>query len=218
MSQNYDEKRKSWLKDRQSGIGGSEASAVLGLNPYMTNVALWEIKTKRRIPEDIGQKPHVKYGKEAERPLREIFKLDFPQYLVAYHEFKLLRNPDYPFIFATLDAELKHRITQERGVLEVKTTEILSSMAKENWRDKVPDNYFIQVLHQILATGWSFAWLKAQLKYVYGENDIRHITNHYLFLRKEYQSDLDYLLDKEIRFWQDNVLADVRPPLILPEI
>lgn len=216
--QTYEEQRRQWLAERRSGIGGSEASAVIGANPYLTNVELWEIKTGRRIPEDIGDKPYVKYGKEAEKPLREIFKLDYPIYKVTYHEFKLVRNPDYPFIFATLDGELEDKISGERGVLEIKTTEILSSMAKENWRDRVPDNYFIQVLHQILATGWSFAWLKAQLKYVYGEQDIRHITNHYRFLRSEYREDLDYLLEQEIQFWREYVEADRRPPLLLPEI
>jgi predicted phage-related endonuclease len=38
-------KREGWLKERREGIGGSEAAAILGMNPYMTNVELWEYKT-----------------------------------------------------------------------------------------------------------------------------------------------------------------------------
>ena len=44
-------------------------------------------------------------------------------------------------------------------MLEIKTTEIPRSMQREKWQDKIPDNYYIQILHQLLATGWEFAVL-----------------------------------------------------------
>jgi len=40
--------RSEWLENRKSGIGGSEISAVIGCNPYLDNVALWELKTGRK--------------------------------------------------------------------------------------------------------------------------------------------------------------------------
>ena len=52
--------REQWLQERKKGIGGSDAAAVLGLNPYMTNVDLWKIKTGRKEQEDISEKPFVK--------------------------------------------------------------------------------------------------------------------------------------------------------------
>lgn len=46
----YDfEDEKAWLKGRLNGIGGSDASAVVGKNPYKTNIELFEEKTGRRI-------------------------------------------------------------------------------------------------------------------------------------------------------------------------
>lgn len=42
--------RDEWLHVRADRIGGSEAAAVVGLNPYMTNTDLWEIKTGRKRP------------------------------------------------------------------------------------------------------------------------------------------------------------------------
>ena len=53
--------REEWLQNRQR-IGGSDASAILGMNPYRTNVELWQIKTGQLVPEDISDKPYVKYG------------------------------------------------------------------------------------------------------------------------------------------------------------
>ena len=75
--------RKEWLENRKR-IGGSDASAIVGLNPYMSNVDLWEIKTGRREQEDISEKSYVKYGTEAEKHLRELFRLDYPEYEVGY--------------------------------------------------------------------------------------------------------------------------------------
>ena len=51
--------RTEWLQERKKGIGGSDAAAILGLNPYMSNVDLWEIKTGRKEQEDISEKEIV---------------------------------------------------------------------------------------------------------------------------------------------------------------
>ena len=115
-----------WLRHR-SRIGGSDAAAILGMNPYRNNVELWEIKTGRRQQEDISEKPYVKYGTEAEKHLRELFKLDFPEYEVGYVENNMFLNDKYPFAHASLDGWL--RDSEGRvGIWECKTTNILRSM------------------------------------------------------------------------------------------
>jgi len=209
--------RDAWLELRKKGIGASDASAVVGMNPYKTNIQLWEEKTGRREATDISDKPYVKYGIEAERPLRELFALDHPKYIIEYDEFDMHYNKQYPFIFATLDGRIIERETDRKGNLEVKTTEILRSMQYENWKDKVPDNYYIQVLHQLLATGYEFTVLKAQLKTVYRDGEIRLNTRHYHIERSEVAEDIDWLLQEEIKFWKC-VEEDRKPNLILPPI
>lgn len=62
--------RSEWLRNRDR-IGGSDASSILGMNPYKDNVELWRIKTGLQEAEDISDKPYVKYGTEAEPHLRE---------------------------------------------------------------------------------------------------------------------------------------------------
>ena len=209
--------RSDWIKVRNTGIGASEASAIVGMNPYMTNIELWQYKTGLLEPEDISDKPYVKYGTEAEQYLRALFALDYPQYEVGYKEYDLIRNDKYPFIFATLDGRLIEKSTGRKGIYEGKTTEILKSMQREKWKDAIPDNYFCQILHQFLATGWDFAYLKAQLKYDF-DGEIRLDTRHYPIERSEIEEDLEYLLQEEIKFWNNYVLKKKKPPLILPEI
>ena len=205
----------AWLKGRMKGIGGSDSSAIVGMNPYKSNIDLYEEKIGRRIPEDISQKPYVIYGKKAEAPIRELFKLDYPEYQVEHHEFRILQSVEYPFMQASLDGELTDSAGR-RGILEIKTTNILRSMQYEKWKDRIPDNYYIQVLHYLLVTGYEFAVLRAHLTSEWG-SDKRTTAKHYFIERSEVQDDLDMLLQEEKKFWA-YVESGRKPPLILPEI
>ena len=205
------------LSKEKNGIGASEASAIVGMNPYMSNIELWEYKIGLKEPEDISEKPYVKYGTIAELPLRVLFRMDYPQYDVKYYKYDMVRNEKYPFIFATLDGRLIEKETERKGILEIKTTEILRSMQKEKWNESIPDNYYIQILHQLLATGWEFVKLKAQLKYQY-DSEVYLQTKHYHIERSEVKDDLEYLLEQEVKFWNENVLKKIKPNLILPNI
>lgn len=205
----------SWLKARTYGIGGSDASAILGMNPYKTNIELFEEKTNRRMPEDISEKLYVKYGTMAEPLIRQKFALDYPEYRVSYHENRILRSREYPFMQASLDGELEDE-KGRKGILEIKTTNILQSMQYEKWKDRIPDNYYIQVLHYLSVTGYEFVVLCAHLLSTWG-NDRRTTVKHYFIERAEVEEDLHMLLSEEKKFWQ-YVESGRKPPLILPEI
>lgn len=207
--------REEWLRERSGRIGGSDAAAILGLNPYRTNVELWQIKTGQMVPEDISDKPYVKYGIEAEQPLRDLFKLDFPEYQVMYEENNMFLNDRYPFGHASLDGWLVDQ-DGRNGVFECKTTEILQSVQKRKWDNRIPDNYYVQLLHYLLITEFDFAVLKGQLKYVFGD-DVYLQTKHYRIERSEVQADIDLLETAERKFWKQ-VQERKRPNLILPDI
>ena len=206
--------REEWLKHR-SRIGGSDASAIVGLNPYKTNTDLYLEKTGQKESLDISHKPYVEYGTKAEEHLRELFRLDFPQYQVQYFDNNMYLNSKYPFAHASLDGELADE-DGRRGILEIKTTNILQSMQKEKWRDRIPDNYFIQVLHYLMVTEFDFVVLKAQLKSEFG-GQIYLQTKHYFIERSEVVGDIEYLAEEERKFWQC-VQARKKPDLILPDI
>ena len=209
------EHRDQWLASRLQGLGGSDAGAVIGMNHYKTNVRLWEEKTGLAVPEDISDKPAVIFGKTAEAPIRELFKLDFPQYQVDYHEFWMYFSDKLPFLFATLDGELTDE-QGRRGILEIKTTTIQSKTQWDEWDGCVPQSYYIQLLHQLAATGWDFAILRAYIRY-YKDDELKVSIRHYKVKRSEVQQDIDYLTEKEAAFWHC-VETKTRPALILPEI
>ena len=89
-------------------------------------------------------------------------------------------------------------------------------MSRENWKDQVPSNYFCQILWQLLATGWEFSILKAQLKTQFGD-EVYLQTKHYHIERKDVKEDLEYLQEEAIKFWE-KVQKKECPDLLLPNI
>ena len=80
----------------QNFIGGSEASAILGLNPYKSNTEIWQEKDRQDYSQRILViKPYVKYGIEAEQYLTALFALDHPRYEVKrkYQLYGLQASP-----------------------------------------------------------------------------------------------------------------------------
>ena len=211
-----------WHRARLQGIGGSEAAAIIGKSPWCSNVELWRRKTGRATAPDISDNAAVKYGHDAEPLIRELFALDYADtYETSYGgAFDMVRHPDHPFIFATLDGRLVERATGRRGVLEIKTTSIVRSMQREKWwkdgRPCIPDNYYCQLLWQLIASGFDFAVLHAQLKYEYGD-DHRTERRTYFVERSDVLEDIEYLRTEGVRFWTENVLGDREPGLILPD-
>lgn len=209
--------KEQWLEERKKGIGGSDAAVIVNKNPYKNTIQLWEEKIGLKEAEDISDKPYVQYGTNAEEYLRELFKLDYPQYEVKHEGYSIIRHPTYPFLFASLDGQLVNKETGEMGILEIKTSEILRSKQKEKWKDGIPDSYYCQVLHYLNVTGYSFAILKAQLKYKF-DDDIKLETRHYYIERNDVvEQDIKFLEEKEVEFWNNYVVTRKQPPLLLPE-
>lgn len=203
--------REEWLENR-TRIGGSEAAAIVGMNPYMSNTELWDIKTGAKEHEDISAKPYVAYGVAAEPLQRELFKLDYPNYSVWYEENNMFTNDSYPFAHASLDGVLKDERGRS-GILEIKTTNIVRSEMSDKWKDRIPDNYYIQLLHYLIVTEFEFAVLRAQLKWE-RDDDVFCQIRHYHIERKDVEEDIEYLIREERAFWE-SVQSGRRPAKIL---
>jgi len=207
--------REEWLKARKSYIGGSDAAAVLGMNPWMSNTELWEIKTGRRTKTFLDDNEFVKYGHDAEPLLRELFKLDYPEMEVFYEEGNMWTNDRFPFGHASLDGWLKDEFGR-LGILEIKTTNLLNKSMSDKWKDQIPDNYYLQCLHYMMVLEADFAIVKAQLKSE-RDGDVYLQTKHYWIERRDVEEDIETLREAEEEFYQC-ILKDKEPALILPEI
>ena len=209
--------REEWLANRRQGIGGSDIAAVIGANPFMSNAELFDIKTGKRGYSDLSDNPRVAYGVNAEKPLRELFALDHPEYDVAYEEFNSVYNDNYPWALASLDGFTVERETDRQGVLEIKTTEIMSAGDWDKWTNKIPQNYYCQVLLYMAVTEAEFADLRAAIKYTSADGDKRTTIRDYHIERRDVEEDMNYIMSEGAKFWR-RVEKGERPALILPEI
>ena len=56
--------REKWLCYRKNGIGGSDAAAVCGMNPYSSPLQVYYDKTSKEIPG--GYKESMRQGRDLE--------------------------------------------------------------------------------------------------------------------------------------------------------
>ncbi|MDW9232102.1 putative phage-type endonuclease domain protein [Burkholderia cepacia] len=146
--------REDWLAVRRTGIGGSDAAAAVGLNPYMSPLELWLDKTGRADglpgpdPDDTSSPTYwgtllepivaASYTKQTGNRVRRINAV--------------LRHPTIPFMLANLDREIVG--IPDVQILECKTA---GEFGARLWREGVPEYVQIQVQHQLAVTGKSAA-------------------------------------------------------------
>lgn len=191
--------REAWLLGRREhkGIGASEAAGVVGLSNWTSPTRLWREKRGLESPKDLSDNEHVRFGSAAEEHLRALFMLEHPELGLSYHAFDFLFQAERPWLRCTLDGELLERASLERGILEVKTAELISREDRAAWDGRIPDHYLCQVLHQFLATGFDFAYVYAMLRGPDGRAELRT----YYFRKEHYKKDIEWLLEQEEKFW-----------------
>ena len=190
--------REEWLAARGEirGIGGSDAATAVGLGKRKSMVQLWKEKTGRAAARDLSKVDYVQMGVKTEGPMRELFGALHPEMEITHRPFDIYRQTERPWLFATLDGEIRDRATGDLGVLEIKKADVMNKREREEWDGRVPDEYFIQVLHQMLATGYEYAFLWALQRHGDGSCTLRE----YYFPREDYAADLDWLEAEEEKF------------------
>lgn len=193
-----------WLERRKHGIGGSDASAVLGLNKYATPYTVWLLKTGRTEPDDLSENQKVYWGTVLEPVIAEEFARRHQEFYIK-EPGAMYQSEEYPFMLASVDRVIcewsEDEIgMKEAGILEIKTC---GERAKADWEDGVPDYYLAQVNHYLAVTGFSFAYVAVLIA---GQE-----YREYKIERD--QEDIDYLIEKESEFWYEYVMTDKVPPL-----
>ena len=126
---------------------------------------------------------------------------------------------DKPWMTATLDGQLIHKISKKKFILEIKTHDIRNKKDDEMWQVTIPVNYFIQVIHYLnVMNDYDGAILVARLRFFdyYNEDGkklLRTETRYYYIDRKdeEVQKQMIALEKVETKFWEENVLKRIPP-------
>lgn len=197
--------REEWLKARENSIGGSEASSLIDVNPYCSLRQLWERKKSNNIEEISNEL--IDYGNRLEPILRAMFQAKHPDYDVQYKENVLLKSKEFEFAHYSPDGLIWDGTRP--GILEIKTSFIRNSEMIRNWDNKIPDNYFVQVLWGLIVTGYEFVDLIAELRFMDGNASIRQ----YHIERKEVLDDIEYIIETGHTNWQTYFIGNIEPKI-----
>ena len=182
--------RKDWLLERAKSIGASDSSAVLGINPWKSNVELWLEKTN---PESLLDQPdnlNMRLGRDMEPILRQLFTEETG--LQVRQDNHIRYDDEYPFLSTNLDG----RIVGDKVPLELKTTGM--------WDGMIPDNYFCQLQHQMMVTKSPYIYFAVLVLSNFGKQ----------FIVEKYERNERFIEDMRARmvdFWMNYVVTGVAP-------
>jgi len=190
---------EQWKEFRRAGIGGSDAAAILGLNPYASPLSVYYDKVNGNYQE---KSLPMEIGIILEPFLRQQFQ-NWMEYKEG-HDIQVQETPfmlasdEHPFMIANLDGQFEHPELGTCG-LELKTT---GEFNRPAWEDKkVPDNCYIQVQHYMAVTG-----LKQFYVAVLVGNKLFHCT-----LVNRDEEVIDVIKEHLYNFWQNHILKEIPP-------
>ncbi len=134
---------EEWLKLRRTGIGGSDAAAVCGLNPYASPMTVYRDKTAGDFLSEDNEA--MRQGRDLEDYVAKRFSEATGLKVRRSH--MLYRSKEHPFMIADID----RLVAGTDAGLECKTA---SAYSADKWADgKIPPHYLVQCLHYMAVTG-----------------------------------------------------------------
>lgn len=189
----YVANEEAWHEMRAKGIGGSDAGAVCGVNPWKSPMEVW--LDKMGTAPDFEDNERMMWGRKLEDVVADHF--------AEVNGVKVRRNnavlihPENSFMLANLDRE----IVGENAILEVKTA---GAHTLKTWQDEgVPASYQLQTQHYLAVTGYATAYLAVLIG---GQKYMQ-------FTIQRDDEVIQYLAKIESDFWNSYVVPKVAPPL-----
>lgn len=200
--------RDEWLELRQSGIGGSDIAAILGVSPYATAYDVYQSKTQP-VSEDSNEFAY--WG----TVLEDVVAREFAKRsgLKVQNVNFMMRHPVHTFAVANIDRAVVNRdiagnvrykdgkLTTDQ-IVEIKTA---SEYVGKNWgdedSDEVPDQYQCQAQWYMGVTDTQVCHMAVLI----GGNKYRQ------YRIERNQELIDHLFEQAEYFWFNYVLAGIAP-------
>ena len=184
--------REEWLELRKGYIGGSDAGAVVGMNPYKTPYALWAEKVGAVAPFEGNLT--TKVGSYLEELVAQLFTEETGKRVQKKN--RMIVNDEYPFACADID----RRVVGEKALLEIKTTNSLPVMRKVRGGE-YPEVWYCQMVHYLAVTGYERAYLAVLV----------NCREFHVYTLERDENEIAALMSAERDFWE-HVLQKTPPP------
>lgn len=186
-----DVSHEQWLKLRKTGIGGSDAGAVCGLNPYSSAMKVFQDKISDTVKE--ADNEAMRIGHDLEDYVAKRF-MEATGLKVRKSNF-MYRSKEHPYMLADVD----RLIVGEDAGLECKTASVYSA---DKWADgNIPLHYVMQCYHYMAVTGKRTWYLAAVI-----------LGKEFVYHKLEWDNELiQHLIAVEGEFWKEHVVKRVIP-------
>lgn len=185
--------REEWLKERKKGIGGSDASVILGFNPWKSPFELYIEKTSDEVREIDNEA--IYWGNMLEDVVAQEFTRRTGKKVRRRNQ--MFVHPENEFMIANIDRD----VVGEKALLECKTTNAFNSDAWEG--EHIPPAYICQLQHYMAVLGYEKAYIAV-------------LIGGQKFVWKELERDdefIDIMIQHEKDFWENHVLAGIPPEI-----
>jgi putative phage-type endonuclease len=126
--------REQLLLERKIGLGGTDTSAIMGLNPWKTPLDVYYEKIGEANNYD---NQTLQRGRRAEKYILEEYSEHTGETLET--DLPMLQDALYPFLIGHADAKVKG----QNVIVEAKSTRFNIS----TWKGVIPEHYLCQIAH-----------------------------------------------------------------------
>ena len=184
--------KEEWIELRKTGIGGSDAGAVVGLNPYASAYSVYH--EKKSLVEPFEGNDKTRLGSDLEEYVAKRFEEATGKKVRRMNA--VLRSIERPYMIADVD----RMIVGEDAGLECKTTANFDGYKFEE--GEYPAQWACQCYHYLSVTG-AKRWDICVLDLTSGKVSIIQIERN--------QSEITALEDMEGAFWTEYIEKDICP-------
>jgi len=181
-----------WLRLRKTGIGGSDAGAICGMNPYSSAMKVFQDKTSEDVEAQDNEA--IRIGRDLEDYVAKRF-MEATGLKVRKSNF-MYRSTEHPFMIADVD----RLVVGEDAGLECKTA---SAYHADKWANgKIPLHYAMQCYHYMAVTGKRIWYLAVVI-----------LGREFTYRKLEWDDELiSSLINIEESFWNNHVVSGTIPP------
>ena len=190
--------REQWLSERLTGIGASEAAAVLGVSPWASRFSVWAEKTGAAVRPDVPSE-RMRWGLRLEAPIMAEFHERTGREVSLWPQHEIARHPVHNFMIATPDGYQTDPDRGGMGLVQIKNADALQF---RNWDEFAPLVYQIQCQHEMAVVGAAYS----DLVVLVGGNSLK------VFPMERDERFLAQLIPALAEFWK---LVETKQP---PEI
>lgn len=183
--------REEWLAWRRTGIGGSDAAAVIGLNPFRSRIEVYADKMGM-MPEKEDTES-MRLGRDLEQYVADRFCEETGK-KVRRNNFMWCHD-EHRCMIADVDRE----VIGENAGLECKTTQAWGG--KVVMKGEIPLTYYTQCMHYMAVMGYDRMYLGVL---IFGRGFF-----HFVIERDE--EEIAALTAAETAFWRDHIEAGISP-------